>query len=244
MTATLIISFFLLAFASYTAIRTKRSSSRKEIHDGLLQKHPVSLFQNTGDASSGDTHDGENAQLELERQQRADALRARASEGDATVLLDAHRSGDVGLYDMVLDALVAEAAPSAVRLDKLASFIVERRELRANPALAAALSQAWRDAPDPASTARLLHVAALSNDSAAYEQAVETVFALWREAKLPGVSADELVALFDAEYWVLSDDARRAGAGFVLKQKLTDVRRQLQTNANMRRRQSNTPEAT
>jgi hypothetical protein len=49
----------------------------------------------------------------------------------------------------------------------------------------------------------------------------------WLEERLAGSNADELRALFDAEYWLLSSEVRRSGAGFQLKQKLAQVRRSL-----------------
>ena len=49
----------------------------------------------------------------------------------------------------------------------------------------------------------------------------------WAEGRLSNSGADELRALFEAEYWLLSSETRRSGAGFQLKQKLTQVRRSL-----------------
>ena len=49
--------------------------------------------------------------------------------------------------------------------------------------------------------------------------------------RLEGLGAEDLRALFEAEYWLLSSEAKRSGAGFVLKQKLADVRRRLAAGA-------------
>jgi hypothetical protein len=38
-----------------------------------------------------------------------------------------------------------------------------------------------------------------------------------------------LRALFESEYWVLGAEARRAGPGFTLRQRLAEVSRQLAT---------------
>ncbi|HEX8474031.1 MAG TPA: hypothetical protein VF666_08370 [Pyrinomonadaceae bacterium] len=240
MTAILIISIFLLAFASYAIIRTKRSSSRRETYYGLLPTRPANLFGDTSGDDFGHTQShNDTVRLELEQQHRA-SLEARATVGDETALRDAHRSGDGALYEDVLNNLVGAALGSEDGVNRLARFVVENRELRANESLVLAMSENWHNAPDAASTARLLHVAALTNDATVYQQVVEMVFDGWRRGDLSGVSEKELRALFDAEYWVLADDARRAGAGFVLKQKLVDVRRQLQTDA--RGAQQNSPE--
>jgi hypothetical protein len=46
---------------------------------------------------------------------------------------------------------------------------------------------------------------------------------------LTGVSAAELRALFDGEFWVLSAQTRSSGTGFVLKRTLANARRELET---------------
>jgi len=46
-------------------------------------------------------------------------------------------------------------------------------------------------------------------------------------------SIADLQALFNSEYWVLSSRSRTSGAGFVLKQTLSDANRELEgTNHN------------
>jgi hypothetical protein len=51
---------------------------------------------------------------------------------------------------------------------------------------------------------------------------------MWRDAKLGDISAVELRALFDGEFWVLSSRSRSSGAGFVLKRTLDGARRELE----------------
>ena len=73
----------------------------------------------------------------------------------------------------------------------------------------------------------MLHLAALSDDAKMFEQAVEATNNFILEGYLNGISPEELSALIESEYWVLSSAARSTGAGFVLKQKLTTVRERL-----------------
>jgi hypothetical protein len=73
----------------------------------------------------------------------------------------------------------------------------------------------------------LLRAAALSDDAGLFSRAVADVFAAWEAGRAGGLSAHDLRALFDAEYWLLSSEAKRSGAGFLLKQQLSDVRRRL-----------------
>jgi hypothetical protein len=82
----------------------------------------------------------------------------------------------------------------------------------------------------------MLHIAALSDDAAIYQQAVETVLQVWRNGRLPEISSEELYALIENQYWMLASEAKRSGAGFVLKRRLVSVRRELAAAA---RRASN-----
>jgi hypothetical protein len=74
--------------------------------------------------------------------------------------------------------------------------------------------------------------AALSDDADVYQGAVEQALRFWREGKLSDVSAIELRALFDGEFWILSSRTRSSGAGFVLKRTLDSARRELEAAAS------------
>jgi hypothetical protein len=81
--------------------------------------------------------------------------------------------------------------------------------------------------------AKLLHVAAQTDDAKTFGRAIELVLMSWRDHSLADVSAKDLQALFNSEYWVLSSRSRTSGAGFVLKQTLSDANRELEgTNHN------------
>lgn len=225
MTAILIISAFFLVFALHSILRTKRLPSKSIAEQVLPPARPVRLF---GDASTLDADEKANAsQTQLEESRRADALLARAASGESAALLEAHGSRIDGLYPKTLDALVAHAASSGQSVQALASLITASDTLRANTVLAEALLEEWRKAPDAAATTKLLHIAALSDDARMYERAVTSVFEMWRAGRLDGFDGRHLRELFESEYWVLSADAKRSGAGFMLKQRLADVRRAL-----------------
>ena len=80
---------------------------------------------------------------------------------------------------------------------------------------------------DRRTTAAMLHVAALAGDAKFYQQAIETALLYWREQKLSDMTAEELTQLIESEFWLIPPDARNSGAGFLLKQKLAHVRREL-----------------
>jgi hypothetical protein len=155
------------------------------------------------------------------------ALLDRARHGERSSLLEAERTGDRDLYDRVLNELVAHVASDSDLLS-LMSY-VKQNELRVNQRLAKAVQVAWRMSPNRSNTAKALHFAALSDDSDLYRATVEEALELWRDGKLPDISALELRALFDGEFWILSARTRSSGAGFVLKRTLDSARRELET---------------
>ena len=221
MSAILIISVFLLFVASFAILRTKRSSSRGDAHELPPGVSPRGLF----DAASQD----DEIPRENPEQIRRGELRERAARGDLSALADAHGSDDAALYRFVLDGLVGRCSGEPERVRELASHVARGRDLRASPELAEMLLGEWRREPTPASTAELLRVSALSDDAGTFGRAVTEVLQLWEGGGLEALGEEGLRSLFEAEYWLLSSEAKRSGAGFVLKQKLADVRRRLST---------------
>lgn len=73
----------------------------------------------------------------------------------------------------------------------------------------------------------MLHIAALSDDASVYQKAVQAALTGFRKGALPGVSGDELQAILEGEFWLLSSPTRSSGAGFLLKRELASARREL-----------------
>jgi hypothetical protein len=78
----------------------------------------------------------------------------------------------------------------------------------------------------------MLHIAALSDNAETLKTAVDVALRSWREGNLLDVSAIELQALFNGEFWVLSSRTRSSGAGFLLKRTLVSARRELDAALN------------
>ena len=91
---------------------------------------------------------------------------------------------------------------------------------------------AFQQSPNRNSTAKLLHVAALSDNARTYGRAIELVLMSWRDGSLTDLSAREIQTLFNSEYWVLSSSTRTSGAGFVLKRTLASATRELESVNN------------
>ena len=151
----------------------------------------------------------------------------RAKTGDKSTLKEAHAIGDQKFYDEVLDQLTANADSTGTLL-ALVSYVT-RNEFRVNRKLAEAIVSSWKNSPDRTSTPKTLHIAALADDADLYQSTVEAALQFWRQGLLADVSAAELRALFDGEFWVLSTRTRSSGAGFILKRKLASARRELET---------------
>lgn len=221
MSAILIISVFLLFVASFAILRTKRSSSRGDAPELPAGISPRGLFEAAADETP----------KERPEQVRRGELRERAERGDLSALAEARASGDAALYRFILDGLVGCASGDAAHVRELAAHVVGGRDLRASPELAEMLLGEWRGGPTRASTVELLRVSALSDDAGTFGRVVTEVLEVWEGGGLETLGAEDLRSLFEAEYWLLSSEAKRSGAGFVLKQKLADARRRLSARA-------------
>jgi hypothetical protein len=93
--------------------------------------------------------------------------------------------------------------------------------------LAQQFIEVWQVSPDRASTAKMLHLAALSDDADTYRSAIETTLRVWRNGGITDLSAAELQQLLNSEFWLLSSSTRNSGAGFVLKRTLSLAKREL-----------------
>jgi hypothetical protein len=92
--------------------------------------------------------------------------------------------------------------------------------------------RSFQESPNRSSTAKLLHVTALTDDAKNYGRAIELVLMSWRDGSLADISTRDLQALFNSEYWVLSSSTRTSGAGFVLKRTLSNANRELESTNN------------
>jgi hypothetical protein len=169
---------------------------------------------------------GEQQQTIASNRQR---LLELASGGDLNALAEARLTDDREIYADVLDALVEWASDRQESFAALVSHISKSNDLRASKRLAQCLIETWKTLPDRRSTTEMIHIAALADDAETYEQALEAALEYWRSGKLAQLSAEELVALFISQYWVIAPEARRGGEGFALKRRLLGVRRELAT---------------
>jgi hypothetical protein len=230
--ATLIVIFVLLATvaAAFAYRRQQQLLAERRQHELREPRPPRSLFADTQAALDESARARPEQPAHGYMEQRA-AFMSRVASHDLTVLDDAHRANDAALYRVVLNGLVERAAKSDERLNALAGHLKRGDGLRGSVELAEAYGAFWQATPDRATTATMLHLAALADDADTYRKAAEITCLLWQGGQLDGFSGDELRALIDSQYWLISSDARRTGAGFVLKQKLNELRAALTETA-------------
>jgi hypothetical protein len=223
MVTVLVTSFLLFAAISYAIYWWQRSSSTEDSQQVLPPSRMGGLF---GELNPADEAALLAAEKDANRSAQRSRLLARAAEGDKQALAEAQASGDPDLYDEVLDALT-EQADSDQRLLSLVSYVARAESLRVNQKLALKFIESWKRSPERNTTAKMLHVAALSGDAGVYQHAIETAAQSLSDRAVPSLGADELRQLIESEYWILPAESRNSGAGFVLKRRLARLRREL-----------------
>jgi hypothetical protein len=223
----LITSFFILALAAI-AIYFWQRPAPQETADALTAPPGRALFINGTTEGRRLALADAAARATAAAAQRRQEILERARAGEKSILQEAHAL-DPELYEEALTLLIA-GADSDPRLLSLVSYVT-RHELRVSQKLAAEVIASYQRAPDRSSTAKTLHIAALADDAAVYQNAVELVLQSWRTGMLAGVSAPELRSILDGEFWVLSSSTRSSGAGFLLKRTLASARRELEAAA-------------
>jgi len=215
MVTLLITSVFVFGLIAIAIFFWQKAANTSQPIELPLPPPPAGLFS-----------DFKPAELPSPTEDPKKAVIESATKGDRTALAQAHALNDLTFYEEVLNLFIAQI-DSEPKLLSLVSHVT-RNELPVTKALAQRSIDYWKDSPDKNSTAKMLHLAALSDDAEVFRQAIELALNSWRNGKLPDVSAVELQALINGEFWVLSSNTRSSGAGFVLKRTLATAKRELE----------------
>jgi hypothetical protein len=215
MVTLLITSVFVFALIAIAIYFWQKAANTSQPDELPLPPQPAGLFS-----------DFKPAELPSPTDDPKKTLMESAAKGDKNALEQAHALNDSTVYEDVLNILVTQI-DSEPKLLSLVSHVT-RNELPVTKALAQRAIDYWKDSPDKNSTAKMLHLAALSDDADTYRLAVELALNSWRNGKLPDISAVELQALINGEFWVLSSNTRSSGAGFLLKRTLATAKRELE----------------
>jgi hypothetical protein len=193
----------------------QKAANTSETTELLPPPSPAGLFP-----------DPDPAQLPSATEDLKKLLLESAAKGETNALQRAYQLNDRSFYEEALDIFAAQV-DSPAKLLSLVSYVT-KHDLPVTVALAQRSIDYWKDSLDRHSTAKLLHIAALSDDAATYSQAVEVALSAHRLGKLQDLSAVELQSLINGEYWLLSSNTRSSGAGFVLKRTLSTAKRELE----------------
>ena len=215
MVTLLITSVFVFGLIAIAIFFWQKAANTSQPIDLPLPPQPAGLFS-----------DFKPAELPSPTEDPKKAVIESATKGDRTALAQAHALNDSALYEEVLNLFIAQI-DSEPKLLSLVSHVT-RNELPVSKALAQRSIDYWKDSPDKTSTAKMLHLAALSDDAETFRQVVELALSSWRNGKLPDISAVELQSLINGEFWILSSNTRSSGAGFVLKRTLATAKRELE----------------
>lgn len=215
MVTLLITSVFVFALFAIAIYFWQKAANTSQPLELPLPPQPAGLFS-----------DFKPAELPSPTEDPKKAVIESANKGDKKALEQAHALNDPTLYEQVLNLFVSQI-DSDPKLLSLVSHVT-RNELPVTKELSQKSIDYWKDSPDKHSTAKMLHLAALSDDAETYRLAVELALNSWRNGKVPDLSAVELQALINGEFWVLSSNTRSSGAGFVLKRTLATAKRELE----------------
>lgn len=225
MVTLLITSLVILAFLAVAAYFWQKPASSSQTATLTPPPGRGLFIDGTPDGLALEAAEAASEAIANTVRHRAELL-ARANAGEKSALQEAQSSSDALLYDEVLNSLVA-VADSEPALLSLVSYIT-RHDLPVNRKLAERFIDSSKSVRDRSATAKMLHLAALANDAAVYQTAVETALESWRGGYLSRVSPQELHAILEGEFWILSSAARSSGDGFVLKRTLAAARRELE----------------
>jgi cellobiose phosphorylase len=164
------------------------------------------------------------ARVVAEAARQRQQLLENAHAGAKATLIEAQAAG-ADAYEEVLKVLVDNANSEGALLS-LASYI-SRNNLRINNSLAEKFIESHSQALGRGTVAEMLHIAALSDDASVFQKGLQLALKAWRAGTLPDVSAQELQAILEGEFWILSPSTRSSGAGFLLKRELASARREL-----------------
>lgn len=225
-----IIFFLTPCFLLIWALLVWRDVARNAMDEGTPSR--LTAFQFDGLFAAQQAEESRQlaiAEARLRDEENRSRLLSRAAEGEESALDDANKLGDALFYGEVLQALAEQANGDSEVLRSIAEYIVDSQELRSSSEFAETMLGFWRAPISQRSLADMLYLAALADDPALFRRAINEALKLWRNDLRTKVSSKDFLATVESAYWLMSGEIRYSGSGFLLKQAIADVRRQLAT---------------
>ncbi len=223
-----IIFFLTPCFLLIWALLVWRDVARRDMGQGTPSR--LAAFQFDGLFAEQQAEESRQlaiAEARLREEELRQRLLTRAAEGEESALDDANKLGDALFYGEVLQALAEQANGGSEVLRSIAEYIVDSQELRSSSEFAETMFGVWRAPVNQRSLADMLYLSALADDPAVFRRAINEALKLWRNDLRTKVSAKDFLATVESAYWLVSGEVRYSGSGFLLKQAIADVRRQL-----------------
>lgn len=227
---------FLLVWALLVWRNAARAAMDENTPSRLTAFQFKGQFKGQFDGLFADERDEEYRQLaiaeaKLRDEENRQRLLNRAAEGDESALDEASKLGDAPFYAEILRALAEQANGDREILRSIAEYIVDSQELRSSSEFAETMLGYWGDQFNrpisQRSLADMLFLGALADDTEVFKRAINEALKLWRTDLRTKVSAKNFLATVECAYWLVSGEVRYSGSGFLLKQAIADVRREL-----------------
>ncbi len=218
------ISILLLLVSLFALSILHRQRGRRR--PSLMSRQPQfsSLFADEYESAAIRHEEAEAKERAREKRRQ---LRERASKNDVTVLDEAHNQGDPDFYRDALRRLVAATGGQAEGLHAISKHIVESGTLRSTSEFAQTMIEQLSRSLDRQSLTEMLYLAALCDDAATFQTAVDLAVKNWREGKMRNLSAKDLLSTTESAYWLIASKERDSGSSFLIKQAIANVRREL-----------------
>jgi hypothetical protein len=220
----IIISVLLLLLSLFALSMLHRQEGRARPAMIVKQLQYRSLF---GDELEAEAIRIEEAETKERAREKRRQLRERAAKNDLTVLDEAHDLGDSDFYRDVLRRLVAATCGKSEALSTISRHIVESGKLRSSRELAQTMIEQLSRSLDRQSLTEMLHLAALCDDAATFQTAVDLAVKNWRDGKLQNLSGKDLLTTTESAYWLIASNERDSGSSFLIKQAIANVRHEL-----------------
>lgn len=225
MMSVILFTFVLLIIAAAIAYRIfGRETEPHKTSRNLPARHFDGLF---AEQRAQEVLALKRAEAELRETETRQRLLARAAGGERSALEEAHSTGDAQLYREALRRIYTRAENNPEVLQDITTHIVGSRKLRSSRDFAETMITRWSQSPNSRSLADVLYLAALADDAPVFKMAVDVALQWWREDQIAKPPAQDFLALVESAYWMISVEVRSSGSGFLLKQAIADVRREL-----------------
>lgn len=225
-----IIFFLTPCFLLVWALLVWRDVARNAMDEGTPSR--LTAFQFDGLFAEQQAEESRQlaiAEARLRDEDHRQQLLNLAADGEESALDEAGNLADREFYAQVLQTLAAQANGNSEQLRSIAEYIVDSQKLRSSSEFAETMLDLWPVPISQRSLADMLYLAALADDPAMFQRTVSKAIQLWRVDLRSKVSAKDVLATVESAYWLISGEVRYSGQGFLLKQAIAEVRRELAT---------------